>query len=199
MTKVGVYTLVLICFCVAWIAEWHESWITDLFTSALCLLCGATVVVTDPRTEESEKTGHQQIGLTLLVLGIVIGFVALYRKYLLASTALDFMPLLALAVPSALLSILALKWETRNKEGIRGFKSMVFFAGLLLIWISLLSYTAFVLAGEAEQLWLLRFGLFAALAGLLLSVAGEGRSRASSATSAALICSVWLIIAWSPA
>lgn len=83
MNRSGINSIILLWLVAITASLLAHSWIVDLCAAALALICGASILVADPRTQESAKFGYKPIGITLMLSGVLIAGIALYRRFIL--------------------------------------------------------------------------------------------------------------------
>ena len=108
--------------------------------------------------------------------------------------------LLTLALVPFLLLLLAWRaWRKGDGRLVKGTRRVLFLIGRVATLLSLLLYTGFsVQSGTPDLAWI-RGGFWTAVAGLLLSFFGKGRSRVLGMVAAGVIGAVWVLFAWAPA
>jgi hypothetical protein len=84
MSKKTLHSVVAVWLILVLFSLWKETLILQIITSAMSLMLGTLVLVSDPRSDESKRIGYRPIGLALLLVGVGIAMLALYEKFMLS-------------------------------------------------------------------------------------------------------------------
>jgi hypothetical protein len=82
MSKKTLHSVVAVWLILVLFSLWKETLILQIITSAMSLMLGTLVLVSDPRNDESKRIGYRPIGLALLLVGVGIAMLALYEKFM---------------------------------------------------------------------------------------------------------------------